>query len=105
MILERLTALQQEAVAELQEKLKRCLDIDSLEDEEVRLEIKLISPEEFDLVAVCKRCQFSEILATLPINASETWRDAIAIRSFTSRFARHFCDPSRVTRKATEVAR
>jgi len=104
MILERLMALQQEAVAELEEKLRKCLDIDSLEDEEVRLEIKLISPEEFDLVAVCKRCQFSTILATLPINASETWRDAIAIR-FASRFARHFCDPSRVIRKATEVAR
>lgn len=92
MILETLEQLGESMRQEIEAELQKRLAI-PLEDEISRLVVKPLNHEHFDLLLVCKRCNYTVLVATLPVTPTG-WKELIAARTFLvlSRFKEHRCD-------------
>lgn len=97
MIVEKLQEIANTVQEQLSEEVKRRLGIDSLEDETVKLVIRPVSDEFFDLHLLCKVCNYSVLLSTLPTKAPEVWQETVAMNAASrlKRFYEHRCDIKR----------
>lgn len=93
MIIERLNEMAREQLEQLTEEVKRRLGLETLEDDETKLEIRMVSHEFFDILMTCKACSYSVRIATLPAQAPDAWQEIVASNAFHSlkRFREHRC--------------
>lgn len=91
--MERLNELMQEQLEQVENEVKKRLGLESLEDGEAKLEIRPVSHEFFDIMLVCKSCNYTARLATLPSQAPDSWQEIVASNAYhcIKRFKEHRC--------------